>query len=148
MPRVTVTISHIEGPSGLWVALKLPAVKRFRYPFRCKHHKCQGPTAPKPVFIHLHRTPSIRAEIQTTILQELFLPAFEGLYNTSFSNEALDLHETMHPGSPPQPSGHHPRPAISPRAVPSLYRGYHSRYRCGHSAAPRKSRGQGCGPHR
>ena len=27
MLRVTLTISHVEGPSSLWVALKLPAVK-------------------------------------------------------------------------------------------------------------------------
>ena len=32
-PRITVTISHVEGPSGLWVALKAPAVKQSKYPF-------------------------------------------------------------------------------------------------------------------
>ena len=32
MPRVTLTISHVEGPSGLWVARKLLAVKRSKYP--------------------------------------------------------------------------------------------------------------------
>ena len=92
-----MTISHVEGPSGPWVTLKLPAVKQSRYPFRCKHHKCQGPTAPKPGFIHLHGTPSIRPEVQmamSVLLQELFLPEFEGSYDTCFSNEVLDLCET------------------------------------------------------
>ena len=103
MPRVTATINHVEGPSGLWIALKLPAVKRSKYPFRCKYHKCHGPTVPKPVYIHLHGTPSIRPEIQmamSVLLQELFLPAFKGSYDTSFSNEALDLHETTLPQLP------------------------------------------------
>ena len=72
-----------------------------RYPFRCKHHKCHGPTPnPKPVYIHLHGTPSVRPEIQMAMLvplQELFLPAFEGSYDTSFSNEVLHLHKTTLP---------------------------------------------------
>ena len=100
MPRGTLTISHVEGPTGLWVALKLPAVKRSKYPFRCKDHECHGLATLKPVSIHLHRTPAIRPEIQQAIsvlLQEIFLPAFEGSYATFFSNEALDHHEATLP---------------------------------------------------
>ena len=64
MPKVTLTISHLAGPSGLWVALKRPAIKRSKYPFCCKDHKCPCPAAPRPVYIHLHGTPAIRPEIQ------------------------------------------------------------------------------------
>ena len=123
MPRVTATISHVEGPSGLWIALKLPAVKRSRYPFRCKDHKCHGPATLKPVYIHLHGTPSICPEIQmamSVLLQELFLPAFEGSYDTSFANEALDLHETTLPQLPvPQSSSRSPPPAYTSTECPT-----------------------------
>ena len=36
----------------------------------------------------------------SVLLQELFLPAFEGSYDTSFANQALDLHETTLPQLP------------------------------------------------
>ena len=36
----------------------------------------------------------------SVLLRELFLPAFKASYNTSFSNEALDLHETTLPQLP------------------------------------------------
>ena len=56
MPRVTATISHATGPSGLWIALKLPAVKRSKYPRQGS--QVSRPGNPKPVYIHLHGTPS------------------------------------------------------------------------------------------
>ena len=40
MSRITVTINHPEGPTGLWIVLKAPAIKLSKYPFRCRHHKC------------------------------------------------------------------------------------------------------------
>ena len=89
MTRITVTISHSEGPTGLWIALTAPAVKLSKYPFRRRNHKCQGPPQARLVYIHLHGLPSIRQEVQSAmlvLLQELFLPAFEGSYDTSFSN--------------------------------------------------------------
>ena len=82
------------------MALKVPAIKLSKYPFRCKDHKCAGPRTPRPVFIHLHGTPAIRPEIQqalSVLLQELFLPASEGSYVSTFSNEAVDLHEATPP---------------------------------------------------
>ena len=97
-PRTTLTISHEAGPSGLWVALKVPAIKLSKYPFRCRDHKCSGPRTPRPVFIHLHGTSAIRPEIQqalSVLLQEPFLPASEGSYVSTFSHEAVDLDEAM-----------------------------------------------------
>ena len=65
--RIALTISHVAGPSGLWVALKLPAIKRSRYPFRGKDLKCPGPATPKPVYIHLHGTSAIRQAVQQAL---------------------------------------------------------------------------------
>ena len=108
-----------------------------------KWFKCQGPTAPKPVYIHLHWTPAIHPEIQTAtsvLLQKLFLAVFEGLYDMSFSNEALDLHETT-------------RPRLATTIVQLVTTpGLHF-YRVPHLASiegitPRQSQGRGRGPHR
>ena len=79
-------------------------------------HECRGPAAPKLVLIHLHGTLAIRPEIQqamSVLLQELFVPAFEGSYDTSFSNEALDLHETTLPRIPAT--------VIQPITTPSVH---------------------------
>ena len=86
------------------MALKVPAIKRSKHPFRCKDHKCPGPAALRPVYIHLHGTSAIRPEIQqalSVLLQELFLPASEGSYASTFSNEAVDLREATPPLLPP-----------------------------------------------
>ena len=67
MPEITVTISHSEGPTDLWNALKAPAIKRSKYPFRCRHHKCPGPPQARPVYIRLHGLPIIWQEVQSAM---------------------------------------------------------------------------------
>ena len=50
------------------------------------------------MYIHLHGLPSIWQEVQSAmsvILQQIFLPAFEGSYNKSFSNKALEPREAV-----------------------------------------------------
>ena len=74
----------------------------------------------------------------TALLQEIFLPAFEGSYDTSFSNKALELHEATMPRLAST--------IIQPVTTPGLHfhhvpRGHYRRHHNGRTQAPRGPKG-------
>ena len=96
MERITLTIAYHKGPTRLWIELQPSAVRQFRYPVRCKYHECPGPTCFKPLDIHLHRSGSIRQEVQNAMAplsQELFLSESDVIYESVIRSLVLNWYE-------------------------------------------------------
>ena len=122
--RTTLTISDGADPSGLWVALKVPAIKRSKYPFSLQGAQvCRSgdpPAGLHPPAWYLgdppgdptslaygHTTGNTPERIQqalSVLLQDLFLPASEGSYVTTSPTRPWISMRRPHPGSRPPSS--------------------------------------------